>query len=366
MLQVETNLKNKFGSIDLFAGGGGLTVGLKRAGFKVITAVEIEQHAFTTYKTNHPEVQIFRQDIRTIRGASLKNLFPGGKVDLIAGCPPCQGFSSLTRKQKAEDPRNTLVLEMARIIKEIQPLAVMMENVPGLCQRGKPLFNEFLNILTSLGYVIDWGVLQVADYGIPQNRRRLVLLAGKGFKIDLPKPTHSYKSKKGLLPWRELRDVISNMPEPVVLEEAMKAGGPQRFNWHVVSKLMPENVLRLKSIKPGQGRDAIPNILRPDCHKNIDKGFSNVYGRMRWDQPSVTITGGCTTLSKGRFGHPEKDRTISVREAALIQTFPHDYFFDTPHMRYVCDIIGNALPCDFAEIVSMQCINALKLHETSQ
>ncbi|HKP51284.1 MAG TPA: DNA cytosine methyltransferase [Chloroflexia bacterium] len=351
-----------FTAVDIFSGGGGLTVGLKRAGFQVVAAVEIEANAYATYKANHPEVQAFRQDIRNVKGEALKRLSPTGEISILAGCPPCQGFSSLTSKYKKSDARNDLVLEMARLVEETEPEAVMMENVPGLASKGKALFDGFIGRLEALGYQVVWNVLQVADFGVPQNRSRLVVLAGKGFSISLPQPTHSRTGANGLPLWRTLQDAIDWLQvEPVVLAETWEMGGPQVFDWHVVRSLSPENLQRLRATRPGKSRTTLPVELRPLCHRDRENGFSNVYGRMTWDQVPVTMTGGCTTLSKGRFGHPNEDRTISAREAALIQTFPMDYIFDTPYMEYVCNIIGNALPCDFAEILANQCISALAL-----
>lgn len=347
-------------AVDVFAGGGGLTVGLKRAGFRVVAAIENEPHAFATYKANHPEVRGFKQDVRLVSGDVLRRSSLTGWVDLLSGCPPCQGFSSLTSTRKKTDPRNLLIREMSRLVEEVRPRAVMMENVPGLAKKGKKLFDELLLKLEGLGYVVRWDVLQVADYGVPQNRRRLVLLAGNGFTVEMPKPSHSRYGGLAMQTWKKLSDAIGEMPEPVTLSEAKKNGGPQAFDWHVVRDLTPNNLARLKHTAPGLGRRQLPDELRPDCHKGLDDGYNNVYGRMSWDQESVTITGGCTTFSKGRFGHPEKDRTISVREAALIQTFPPDYCLATPYMDYACDIVGNALPCDFAEVLARQCAEALR------
>ncbi|MGH9429228.1 MAG: DNA cytosine methyltransferase, partial [Terriglobia bacterium] len=163
-----------FIAIDLFAGGGGLTVGLKRAGFEVVSAVELEENAFATYVVNHPEVNSLRQDIRSVHAEDLLRTGSEGQADLLVGCPPCQGFSSLTRKYRRGDPRNELVAEMGRLVEEIRPRAIMMENVPGLAERGKPLLDEFIKKLSSLGYLVERDILQVADFGIPQNRRRLV------------------------------------------------------------------------------------------------------------------------------------------------------------------------------------------------
>ena len=347
-------------AVDLFCGGGGLTVGLKNAGFDVVAGIEIDPDAHATYKTNHPEVRVFRQDIRTLPGRDLVELSPTGQLDLLAGCPPCQGFSSLTRKYRDRtDPRNSLVREMGRLVKESLPRAVMMENVPGLATMGEIYFLEFLDLLRNLGYLPTWKVLQVADYGVPQYRRRLVLLAGRGFRIELPQPTHHRVGSGNLEPWKTLRDAISGLSEPVALSVARGQGGPGAMNWNVVRDVRPITIARLKATRPGGTRSSLPEELRPQCHRGTDEGFTNVYGRMTWDQVPVTITAGCLTLSKGRFGHPEQDRTISLREAARIQTFPDSYVFATSSLEKATQIVGNALPCDFAEVVSEQCARSL-------
>lgn len=355
-----------YSAVDLFAGGGGLSIGLEEAGFSVCAAVELDQHAYETYKANNPYVKAFRQDIRTLSADALRAAAPDNRIDLIAGCPPCQGFTSLTSKYKRDDPRNDLIREMERLVEDIRPKAVMMENVPGLAEKGKPLFDAFRGKLKDLGYEVSYGVLQVADYGVPQFRRRLVLLAGHGFKIDLPAPTHSRDGSDGLPRWRTVRETIGELGAPVSFAEARKKGALnlKKLKWHVVRTLSPENVARIKAAKPGGSWADIPESLRPKCHRNGYKGFSNVYGRMTWDDVSPTITGGCTTLSKGRFGHPTEDRTISLHEAALLQTFPKDFIIETPFMEHACNIIGNALPCDFAAAMARQCKQALD-HATS-
>ena len=342
-------------AIDVFAGGGGLTVGLKRAGFQVVAAVETDEHAYNTYKANHPEVHVIKQDIRTISGESLLALAGERQIDLLAGCPPCQGFTSLTSKYRRQDERNTLVLEMGRLVEEIRPSAVMMENVPGLVRKGKNLYDNLKEMLCDLGYKLSDGILEVADYGVPQYRKRLVLLGGLNFQINLPSPTHSREGQGGLKAWKTVRDAIGKTPTPRTLREAKGHGKIQESDWHIVRSLSAQNVTRIKYAEAGGTWTTIPEEIRPKCHKQNYRGFTNVYGRMEWERPSPTITGGCTTFSKGRFGHPVEDRTISVREAATLQTFPADYRFDTPYMEHVCNIIGNALPCDFAEAVSRQC-----------
>ena len=357
-------------AVDLFAGGGGLTVGLKRAGFEVVAAVELDKHACATYRANHGEVNLLEEDIKAVPGKVLRELAGGNGVDLLAGCPPCQGFTSLN-KGGEKDPRNWLVLEMCRLSEEIMPKAIMMENVPGLTTKGKVLYQQLRTRLESLGYVLTDSVdiLEAADYGVPQRRRRLVLLAGHGFKIGLPPATHSQHEKKGLHQWKCVRDAIGNLDElgdPITTSEASKMSNMQDSKWHVVRQLSELNIKRIRAAKSGKSWDSIPEVLRPRCHQGAYRGFPNVYGRMEWEQPSPTITGGCTTFSKGRFGHPVEDRTISVREAALLQTFPMDYVFDIPYMEYVCSVIGNALPCDFAEVLAKKCHAAILKSSTTQ
>jgi DNA (cytosine-5)-methyltransferase 1 len=340
-------------AVEIFAGGGGLAVGLERAGFRAVAAIEIERHAAATFKANHPDVQVFRQDVREISGAALLEL-GGGSIDVLAACPPCQGFSSLTSKYRRDDPRNMLVSEVARLTEEISPTAVMIENVPGLANKGRPLFDDLMARLESAGYVCNWGILQVADYGVPQLRRRLVLLAGKGFRIEMPTATHSRTGADGKSHWRTVRDAIGHMTEAVPFVEATQKGGAHLYDWHVVRKLAEVNRQRLLHAKSGASGMDMPDHLRPPCHRGGYSGFSNVYGRMSWDEPSPTITAGCTTLSKGRFGHPDQLRTISLREAALLQTFPENYHFETDAFERACEIVGNALPCDFAAAVAGQ------------
>lgn len=338
-------------AIDLFSGCGGLSLGVRRAGFNVAAAIELDDVAAATYESNHPETHVLVRDIRSVTASQLLAKVQGRPVDLVMGCAPCQGFCSLTAKHHREDPRNRLVLEMARLVEQIRPRAVLMENVPGVLTRGANLFEEFLAHLQDAGYVAEARIVQMADYGVPQQRRRLVLLAGRGFKIPIPKATHARAPKpgSGLKPWVTVREALAGIPAAPSLTSAWRRGGPRSFNWHVVRDLQQRTKARLKAAKPGETWLSIDESLRPRCHQDGYTGFTNVYGRMAWDQAAPTITAGCTTPCKGRFGHPDRRRmTISVREAATLQTFPKSYRFETDEMDRACEMIGNAVPPRFA------------------
>lgn len=322
-------------AIDLFSGCGGLTVGLKSAGFRVLGAVDIDPLSVMTYQANHPEIMLWEKDIRVFDPRELLSSLnlEKGKLDLLAGCPPCQGFSkirTLNGSIRVDDPRNDLLFEFSRFVEVIRPRAVMMENVPGLAADSN--FIAFKQRLKNLGYEGDHDILNTADYDVPQRRRRLIYLAGLGNKIPF-----ALQNKNRVT----VQETIGNLPK------AGKSGDPLHDMPEKRSPRVLEIIRRIP--KNGGSRKDLPEEFQLDCHKRC-AGFKDVYGRMTWEDVAPTITGGCFNPSKGRFLHPQEDRNITMREAALLQSFPPDYKFPiSDNKTAIAIMIGNALPPAFIE-----------------
>jgi DNA (cytosine-5)-methyltransferase 1 len=326
--------RNRPCAIDLFSGCGGLTLGLKQAGFDVLGAVEIDCTAVETYRANHRTVLVKRADIRKLSAKGLRRELKlrRGELDLLAGCPPCQGFSTLRTRNganKNRDRRNDLVHEILRFSRAFRPKAVMMENVPRLIQH-KP-FERLCSGLRRLGYRLTFEIKDAARYGVPQRRRRLILLASRNFDIQFAPETRRLRTVRG---------AIGRMP---------KAGSSRDALHNIPEKKRAKRVLKLiRDIpKDGGSRSDLPKSRQLDCHKRSD-GFKDIYGRMAWDEVAPTITSGCFNPSRGRFLHPEENRAITMREAALLQGFPRDYVFDlSAGKEAIALMIGNALPPEF-------------------
>lgn len=328
----------KYNCIDLFSGCGGLSEGLKQAGFKIVAAIEIVPEAIKAYKLNHKRTKVISKDIRDVDCEEIKKLLQGKTLHMLAGCPPCQGFSSirrLNRKKSVKDDRNNLVLEYLRFVRELKPLTIMMENVPSL--KDYYLFKQVVRELEKIGYKIEVKVVNVKNYNVPQNRKRLIMVGSLLDEIHIAEGNNEKVT---------VRDVIAKLPEPD------KAIDPLQ---KVVAKHTAE-VNRRIILTPKDGgswKDLPPKYIL-DCHKKKNVGFNDVYGRLRWDDYSATITGGCLNPSKGRFLHPEQNRVITPREAALLQSFPPNYKFplDIPKQALAL-LIGNALPPKFSYYQSM-------------
>jgi DNA (cytosine-5)-methyltransferase 1 len=345
-------------AIELFSGCGGLTTGLEKAGFNVLSAIEIDPIASSTFSANHPQVHLINDDIKKVRASSLlrSNCLKVGELDLLAGCSPCQGFSTLRIKDSGcDDPRNQLVFEFLRLVKSLRPKTIFMENVPGIITThyGMNIFSQLNRELMELGYSTDYRIIDTAYYGIPQFRKRFVLV-GTRYKrhgIVLPDYTHSSPNNNGALDkplWNTVRNAFNGVPH--------LDNGAQDPNipLHKCSHNGELNMRRIKSVPhDGGSRTSFPSELVLDCHKKHPDGFKDVYGRMRWDKPSPTITSGCTNITRGRFIHPEEDRGISLYEASLLQTFPKDYVFHGNFSQKSLQI-GNAVPVELAAIMGRQ------------
>lgn len=326
--------KKSYTAIDLFAGCGGLSCGLEQAGFSVVASVEIDKTASEAYEANHPSTLVLSADIREIDPSKLLDACGIDSLDLLAGCPPCQGFSSLRRRNKRptkRDSRNNLILEYLRFVQCLLPKTILLENVPAL--RNYYLFPLLLKELTKLGYEVVYSVLNAEDYGVPQRRKRLVLLGSRIGTPSIPQPLGIHVT---------VREAIGDLGKDDAETDPLHCMHSRH------TRRIAEMIEQIP--KDGGSHSDLPECYQLACHHGKNIGFSDVYGRMRWDDVSPTITGGCLNPSKGRFLHPEQNRSITAREAALLQTFPKDYVFPRLSSKErVALMIGNALPPRFAK-----------------
>ena len=343
-------------AIDLFCGAGGLSLGLEQSNITVPLGVEINAIAAQTY-TNNLNGNVLQDDIRNITGHEILEQLnlQVGELFLLAGCPPCQTFSSLQKDDVTNDARNNLIFEYTRLIRETRPLFILMENVPGLANgRGKRIFAQALAELEP-SYHVLYDVLNCADYGVPQTRKRLVLHGIRNdvyqlliqnqpnFKISLPSKTHTNDPQQNpnLLPWVTAGQALQNNALP-----AINAGQPAPVGYpnHETNGLAEINIQRIQYIRThGGSRNCLPPHLQLPCHQRNNVGYSGVYGIIDVTKPAPTMTGGCICYSKGRYGHPTEDRAISVREAARFQSFPDTFVFHGNKGQTALQV-GNAVP----------------------
>ncbi len=348
-------MKKKIKVIDLFCGIGGLTHGLLKEGLDVVAGIDNDEACKFGYEYNNRSVFVGK-DIADVSAKEINKLF-GPKKDsirVLAGCAPCQPFSKLNLNEITEKQLQPLE-KFAQLIAETKPDIVSMENVADLAKEGKyPIFKSFLDTLEDNGYKYKYEVVNVSEYGVPQNRKRLVLLASRFGEIELIKRTH--KDNKVTV-----RDVIKDL-EPIKDGETDK-----KDLLHRSSKLSPLNLKRIRATPhDGGSSHSWSKDLVLACHKKESgKTYKGtVYGRMRWDEPSPTMTTQCIGLGNGRYGHPEQDRAISLREAALFQTFPKDYQFVEPNkpmtIGNVARFIGNAVPVRLGSVIGKSIKNHVK------
>jgi len=332
------------GCVDLFCGLGGLTHGLAIGGVRVIAGIDVDASCRFPYEQNN-NATFVQEDVRNLSGSDLSDRWAGFEHSLLAGCAPCQSFSTYSRKGRhsRKDDRWDLIVEFGRLVQESKPDLVTMENVPQLLDHR--VFGEFVASLR--GYNLWWDVIECAKYGVPQTRKRLVLLASKIGEIELLPP-----------PLIDEREETPTVRKAIGHLKAIRAGGSDSADpLHAASRLSALNIKRIRASKPGGTWRDWDASLVAKCHRRgTGDTYPSVYGRMEWDSPAPTITTQSFGYGNGRFGHPDQDRAISLREAAILQTFPDDYRFlpsgQIPKFSVLGRLIGNAVPVRLGEVVA--------------
>lgn len=343
-------------AIDLFAGCGGATLGFKAAGFWVAAAVEIDPTSAGTYARNHPEVRVFTDDIRDLDVSTVLSACHLNKGDcgVLIACPPCQGFSTHRRGRGGEeDPRNDLVKVFADWVVAIRPHFFVFENVPEV--KDLNLWIQVKQELEDQDYKIVQGLVEAADYGVPQRRKRFLAIGSRmgNDSLDLPQANFGkFGWATPKRPWKTVRDAIEDLP-------VLRSGEiDEADTMHAAPRHTAVSLERFAHIpRDGGSRRDLPEYLELACHQGHD-GHKDVYGRLWWDKPSGTITGGCTQPSKGRFLHPQEDRGLTLRESARIQSFPDWYRFKGAKQQIAAQI-GNAVPHLLASSVAFSIIKSI-------
>ena len=345
-----------FNCIDCFCGAGGLALGLSNSGFDILYSFDIDAKAIATMRSNLKYLQNHQTEVQDIYDLDTDTLLKHfdlkkGELDLLAGGPPCQGFS-IQRGGEDNDERNDLVSRYIEVVKTVRPKFFLMENVPGIVgKRGAAILEENLNKISAEGYFIHQRMLDAQNFDVPQRRKRIIII---GERKDHDSPLYQYPKPNDRT--ITVRESIGFLPPP-----------PDDFTDHPDfpnhrrDRLSPDSLKRIQAVKEGQGRDFLPEDLLLPCHKVSSSvmGHRNVFGRMCWDKVAPTITARFDSFSRGMFGHPVQDRTISLREGALLQTFPLDYIFVGSKV-VVARKIGNAVPVKLAEHIGESIIEALE------
>ncbi len=343
--------------VDLFCGIGGLSYGMKCRGFHIVAGYDLDWTCKFAYEANNDADFVYK-DVREVTAKEILDRYSHKSIKVLAGCAPCQPFSSYAFKNKKKDPiKYNLLYEFGRLVKDVKPDIVTMENVPAIrAFRLKSILDDFVQILNDEGYVVDYRIVYCPNYGIPQTRKRLVLLASKLGNISLLPYTHNKDN------YVTVRQVIGDL-------DPLKAGEVSPTDpLHRCAALGELNMKRMLATPYGGSWRDWPEELRLECHKKVGgQSFGSVYGRMKWEEPGPTMTTQCTGIGNGRFGHPDQNRAISIREAALLQTFPLNYkFFEnekevsiTKASRY----IGNAVPPRLGEVIAESIIQHIKTHK---
>jgi DNA (cytosine-5)-methyltransferase 1 len=330
-------------AVDIFCGVGGLTYGLQKSGIRVVAGVDHDEKCKFAYEENNSAVFIHKS-IKETTPEEILELYPSQSLKVLVGCAPCQPFSTHTQKEKERETKEDwgLLYHFLKLIKDVEPLVVSMENVPQIAKHK--VFTDFVEGLRSLKYKVNWQNVFCPNYGIPQKRKRLVLFASKFGEIKIISPTHSREN------YKTVKMAIGKL-------EAIEAGASSKKDrLHKTAALWDINLDRIRHSIPGGSWHDWDEKLRADCHRRATgKTYRSVYARMEWDSPSPTITTQFFRFGTGRFGHPEQDRALSIREGAILQTFPRKYKFLHPkspaELSKLGSYIGNAVPVRLGEII---------------
>lgn len=342
-------MDKKYLVVDLFAGAGGMTQGFHSAGFKSLLAIDFDKDSCLTYKDNFPETEVICDNIANVDNDSIRKLVGEAGVDVIIGGPPCQGFSALG-KQLSDDPRNKLWQEYLRIVRFLSPRVWIMENVPEILKSQE--FEEVKKMADELGYSLEARILNSANYGVPQRRQRAIIIASKKPGLKHPIPTNHNPEEDNLFnqdikPWRTVREAFAGL--------SLK---PDSENWHVGRNATETSVKRYAAVPLGGNRFDLPYELQPNCWRKKKTGSTDVFGRLWWDKPSLTIRTEFYKPEKGRYLHPSENRPITLREGARLQTFPDSFKF-VGSQTSVGRQIGNAVPCEMAHQIALTVKNFL-------
>lgn len=341
-----SNHKNeaKIAAVDLFCGAGGLSHGLLQESIVVKAGIDIDKTCQYAYEANNKAPYIIK-DVADVSGSEILDFFDKGEIKVLAGCAPCQPFSTYNQgKDVKSDQKWGMLYEFSRLIDEVEPEIVTMENVPKVVKHD--VYLDFVQHLEHKGYHVHASVVFCPDYGIPQTRQRLVLLASKIGEIKLIEPTHQPDNYKKVI------DAIGHLP-------AIKHGQSHKSDpLHKSSQMSELNYKRIKASKPNGSWLDWDKDLIAKCHqKEGRETYRSVYGRMSWEEPSPTITTQFTGFGNGRFGHPKQHRALSLREGAILQTFPEDYAFTESNKpvvtKHIAKMIGNAVPVDLGKVIGL-------------
>lgn len=327
--------------VDLFCGAGGLTQGLIEAGLNVVAGVDFDESCRFPYEANHKDIKFEQADVAELEASTVAQWFGDARVKILAGCAPCQPFSSYSQRYETVGTKRwSLLNHFGRLVEELRPDIVTMENVPTVTRHK--VFIDFVDKLKALKYEVWFDIIDCAKYGLPQRRRRTVLLASRHGEIKLSAPQ--------VQKFRTVADVLSDLPN-------VKHGcSDENDPFHTASSLSPLNFERIKASKPGGTWRDWPKHLVAKCHqKDSGKTYPGVYGRMTWNAPSPTLTTQFFGFGNGRFGHPDQNRALTLREGAILQGFPQDYAFvpqgERIQFKKLGRLIGNAVPVDLGRVI---------------